>query len=95
MKVDGDTIIQSGVSNNEIAGSANDITIQASDGSKGMLKDFPVANAKVNLSGRSEATINTNGRLDCNLSGSSRLNTIGAPKLGEIKISGNSTINRE
>jgi hypothetical protein len=82
----------SGASTVTLAGSANDIDIEASGASHVGLGDFPVNNAEVKLSGASRATVNLSGRLDVDLSGASNLSYIGEPTMGDISISGASTI---
>ena len=82
----------SGASTVTLAGSANDIDIEASGASHVGLGDFPVNNAEVNLSGASRATVNVSGRLDVDLSGASHLSYIGEPTMGEISMSGSSTM---
>ncbi len=83
----------SGASRVELEGSADDIIINVSGASNAELSAFPVNNAFVNLSGASRATVNLDGRLDVDLSGASNLQYIGEPTMGEIDISGGSTIN--
>ena len=92
IKIDNGVLELSGGSEIELTGSAEDISVKASGASLVRLNDFIVASAGVNLSGASEATINTTGRLDVNMSGASTLYTIGKPKLGEFSASGGSTI---
>ena len=82
----------SGASGVELEGSANNIVLKASGASKIKLADFPLGNANVNLSGASEATVNAKGRLDAVLSAASRLYFLGNPTMGNINISGASTI---
>lgn len=83
----------SGGSHVEMEGAANDLTISASGGSSLDLSGFTVTDAKVNLDGGSRGTINLDGRLDANLSGGSHLLYIGEPTMGDINISGGSTVN--
>ncbi|MEE8194629.1 MAG: DUF2807 domain-containing protein [Dehalococcoidales bacterium] len=85
----------SGASRVELEGSADDIIINVSGASNAELSAFPVNNAFVNLSGASTGTVNLDGRLDVDLSGASHLDYIGEPTLGEIDISGGSTISRQ
>ena len=92
IKIDNGAFELSGGSEIALTGSAEDISVKASGASLVRLDDFIVASAGVNLSGASEATINTTGRLDVNMSGASTLYTIGKPKLGEFSASGGSTI---
>lgn len=82
----------SGASTVTLAGSANDIVISASGASHVELGDFPANNAEVDLSGASRATVNLDGGLDVNLSGASHLSYIGELTLGDISISGGSTM---
>ena len=85
----------SGASSLELEGSANDIDIEASGASHVKLSNFSAVDAEVNLSGASNATVNVSGRLDGDLSGSSKLNYIGNPTLGSISASGSSTISQK
>jgi len=82
----------SGASTIEIEGSASDITIDGSDASDIMLADFPVDNASIALSGASSAIVRLDGRMDLDLSGASRVEYIGEPKLGSMNLSGGSRI---
>lgn len=74
-------------------GEANDAIIKLSQGSQLDLSEFVVNNSNVNLSGGSQATINLNGKLDANLIGGSTLEYIGDPTMGDIEVSGGSTVN--
>ncbi len=82
----------SGASNVNLSGSAQNIILGASGASKVNLPDLPLDNARVDLSGASETTVNVKGELDCDLSGASRLYFQGNPVIGNVKISGASTI---
>jgi len=88
------TLDLSGGSFTEMEGSANKISIEASGGSRLDLSDFPVHDAYVEFSGGSRGTINIDGRLDADLSGGSQLYYIGEPTLGDIDMSGGSTIGK-
>jgi hypothetical protein len=79
----------------DFTGEANDATIELSQGSQLDLSYFVVNNSNINLSGGSQATINLNGRLDATLSGGSTLFYIGEPTMGDIDVSGSSTINQK
>lgn len=81
-----------GASKVELKGSTNNIVLNASGASNLNLVDFPLNNANVNLSGASEATTNVKEKLDVILSGASKLYFIGNPTMGNISISGASTI---
>jgi len=85
----------SGASRLELAGSGSDADINASGASAVALADFPINDAKVNLSGASNATLNLDGRLDANLSGYSHIEYTGEPTLGSIKTSGGSTVSAQ
>ncbi|MBN1160404.1 MAG: DUF2807 domain-containing protein [Dehalococcoidales bacterium] len=84
----------SGASYASLAGSGGDARIEASGASRVDLLDFTVANAEIDFSGASRATINVNGVLDVSLSGASSLEYTGSPTMGEMDISGASSINR-
>jgi len=86
------TVELSGGSSLEIEGSARDIQIESSGGSRADLTDFPAHNATVHLSGGSQATVNLNGILNANLSGGSQLQYTGTPTMGDISLSGGSAI---
>ncbi len=82
----------SGASKIELKGSADDIILNASGASQVNLDDFPFDNADVKLSGASEVTVNAKGRLDCVLSAASSLYFLGNPTMGDISVTGASTI---
>ena len=85
----------SGASTATVGGKANNLFISVSGASNTELSNFIVHNAKVNLSGASQATINLDGRLDAELSGASRLVYLGNPTLGDISVTGGSTITKK
>lgn len=85
----------SGASRVELAGSGNNADINASGASKIELVDFPINDAKVTLSGASNAMLNLDGKLDTNLSGYSHIEYVGEPTLGSIKTSGGSTVSKK
>ncbi|MBA7679861.1 hypothetical protein ES703_88166 [subsurface metagenome] len=82
----------SGASTIKLEGSANNITLNASGASDIDLEDFPLNNAYVDLSGASKSTVNVKGRLDCMLSAAAKLYFLGNPSMGNVNISGASTI---
>ncbi|MFC1872511.1 head GIN domain-containing protein [Chloroflexota bacterium] len=84
----------SGASSLELQGSANDIIIEASGASHVKLADFSTRNADVTLSGASDCSVNLKGQLDANLSGAAKLSYIGQPALGDIDISGGSSLKK-
>jgi hypothetical protein len=82
----------SGASQIELQGSASEISIDGSGASNVSLADFPVTNASVKLSGGSKAVVKLDGRIDVDLSGASHVEYIGSPKMGDMSMSGGSTI---
>jgi len=85
----------SGGSQVALSGAADNLDVNGSGGSHLELEDFSVNNADVNLSGGGRATVNVNGTLDVNLSGGSRVTYIGEPTMGDIDLSGDSTISKD
>jgi hypothetical protein len=84
-----------GASNLTLTGTGGDVKISGKGASKVDLGGFPVANATVKLEGASRATVATDGVLDVDLSGSSDVRYMGDPTLGETKMRGDSTLERE
>jgi len=82
----------SGASEVDLEGSADNIMLKASGASKVNLADFPLSNANAKLSGASETTLDVKGRLDAVLSDASRLYFQGNPTMGNISVTGASTI---
>ncbi len=82
----------SGASTATLEGQGGNLDLEASGASRANLGGFPVADAKVEVSGASRATINASGRLDGEASGASRLSYKGNPTLGSLNSSGASTI---
>ncbi len=85
----------SGASSVTLSGSAEDIDINASGASHLEMENFPVNDADVSFSGASSGTINLDGTLDASLSGGSHLEYIGELTLGDLDISGGSTISKK
>jgi hypothetical protein len=85
----------SGASNCELTGSAADTSIEASGSSKMDSPDLALKSANVKLTGASYASIHTDGTLNIDLSGSSRLDYTGNPTIYKIDISGASKINHK
>ncbi|MFC1993354.1 head GIN domain-containing protein [Chloroflexota bacterium] len=85
----------SGGSRVDLSGSADDLAVHGSGGSQLDLETFPVDKADINLSGGSRATVNVNGTIDLNLSGGSRVTYVGEPTMGDIDLSGDSTISKK
>jgi len=85
----------SGASKVELEGSASDVVIDAGGASRVELAAFTVNNADVDLSSASHGTVNLDGRLDVHLSGASKLSYIGEPTMGNIRMSGSSTLSKK
>ena len=85
----------SGGSQVNLEGTADDLEINSSGGSQLDLEAFSVNNADVNISGGGRATVNVSGTLDVNLSGGSRVLYVGEPTLGDIDLSGDSTVSKK
>jgi hypothetical protein len=85
----------SGGSTVALEGAANNLAISGSGGSQLHLRDFPVHNVTVNLSGGSSGTVNLDGRLVGNLSGGSHLTYVGIPTAVVVNTSGGSTVGPE
>jgi hypothetical protein len=85
----------SGGSKITLSGSGEKLVIDSSGGSRINLEDFPVADADISISGGGFADINMDGILDANLSGGSRVVYSGNLELGDLDLSGGSTISRK
>jgi hypothetical protein len=82
----------SGGSQVSLDGSAGDLLARSSGGSQMMLENFPINNADINVDAGGKATINISGKIDATLTGGSEVLYIGEPEMGEINISGGSTL---
>ena len=82
----------SGASSVEVGGTADRLVLEVSGASKMDMTDFSLNDASLELSGASEATLNVKGRLDAQLSGASRVYFYGNPEMGNLDVSGASTI---
>ena len=85
----------SGASTFIAEGSGNDLVSIVEGASRLDLANFPVNNSNIDVSGASQATIKLDGTLDAVVDGASTLYYIGEPTMGDIEISGNSTINKK
>jgi hypothetical protein len=86
-------LVVSGASRCELNGAAGLTDIEISGASKVNLPDFQMQDTNIEASGASQATINTSGTLNVNLSGASSLYYLGNPTLHETHISGASKLN--
>ena len=78
----------------ELEGTGKRLVVDGSGGSDVHFRNFPVENADIRLSGGGKATVNVSGSLNVDLSGGSSLIYQGDPRLGEIDLSGGSTIRK-
>jgi len=85
----------SGASRVALEGSASNIVIDAAGASHVDLAGLHVGSANVKLRGASHSTVNTDGELDANLSGASKLYWLGKPVMGDVQTAGASTISRK
>lgn len=83
-----------GASSLSLTGSGGNADISAKGASTVDLGGFSVANATVKLEGASTAIVNTDGMLDVDLAGSSDVRYLGEPTLGDVKMSGDSSLER-
>jgi hypothetical protein len=83
-----------GASSLTLTGSGGNADISGKGASKADLGGLPVANATVKLEGASDATVNTDGMLDVDLAGGSDVRYLGEPTLGDVKMGGDSTLER-
>jgi hypothetical protein len=92
LKASDANFVVSGASRVDLKGSANNFTLTESGASILKLLEFTVNTADVKLDGASEATIAVKEKLDVALSGASRLYFHGNPAMGNISVTGASTI---
>ena len=83
-----------GASNVVLSGSAQHLDIEVSGSSQLDLSRLPAGDVAVLLSGAAKVVINTDGRLDGELSGTSWLEFAGSPVLGDIIIGGGARLSR-
>jgi hypothetical protein len=92
LKASDANFVVSGASQIDLKGSANNFTLTESGASVLKLLEFTVNMADVKVDGASEATIDVKEKLDAVLSGASRLYFHGNPTMGNISVTGASTI---
>ena len=86
------TIRLSGSSDLRLAGSGQDLTLNASGSSMVDLEQFEVDNATLDISGSGDVIVNVEGVSNVFASGSSNITFVGNPTMGEIRNSGSSSI---
>ena len=92
LKASSSDIELSGASQSELKGSGGNIKLDTSGASQANLIDFAVDDAGIELDGASHASLTINGKMDVSLSGVSSLEYKGNPILGNLDISGASSI---
>ncbi len=85
-------IKSSGASHIALKGLVRDISLDAAGASQIDLQDFTARNAKIRLTGASRSNLNLNGQLDVDLSGASKLEYEGKVSMGEVRVSGASSL---
>ncbi len=95
LEADSVSIELSGSSDIELYGKAGNLDVSAQGSSSGKLNGFTIKDADIKLSGSSDLHLNMNGVLNINASGSSDLYYTGNVTLGDIDLSGSSTIKEE
>jgi hypothetical protein len=84
-----------GASKITLTGAGANAVMVVNGASRAELSGFPVQSANMKVSGASNAFINTNGRLDADISGASNLVWSGSPVMGDIQTSGASSLHRK
>ena len=84
----------SGTSRVNLTGSGGDLKLHGSGASSIDLVNFTINNTYVEFSGASRGSLTIDGVLDASLSGASLLEYIGSPLLGELDLSGGSTVRK-
>ena len=82
----------SGSSRIRLDGSAARLEVDSSGASNLELGGFVAKDASVSLGGASKCVVDVTGKLDARLSGASRLEYGGSPVLGNVDVSGGSTL---
>jgi hypothetical protein len=85
----------SGASNLSLSGSGQALKAEVSGASRLALDNFTTDNADMHVSGASTGVVNTAGTLDAEVSGASTLYYIGSPLMGDIDISGASSVQKK
>jgi hypothetical protein len=78
-------LLAAGNSRVTLAGSGNDLQLEASGSASVDLRDYPVQDVTADVSGASQSIVDVEGRLDAVASGFARLRFLGDPQLGVIE----------
>ncbi len=84
----------SGASRLELSGAASDLTLAATGASRAALGSFDAGDVDAKLGGASRTTVNAKGKLSAHLSGASSLRWTGEPTMGDISVTGSSTLKK-
>jgi hypothetical protein len=96
IKVAGDAEIHvMGATRLELHGEAKNLHVEATGASRIELERFPVHDARYRLTGASRGTINLKGKLDVDLEGASALEYDGQVTMGDVKVTGASTLKKK
>ncbi len=87
-------ILLTGGSQLEFEGNGGTTDISASGGSGLDFSQFKTGDTAIALSGGSHASVDVSGRMDIGVSGGSRLTYSGNPTIGNVEVSGGSTLNK-
>jgi len=85
----------SGASRCELNGSAAQANIEVSGASQAEIADLVAQSAAVNVNGASQATVNSEGKLNLSVSGASSIHYLGHPDIQNMDISGASHIEKQ
>jgi len=85
----------SGASRVELMGNAGHTNIDLSGASQAKLSNLNLGNTMAKISGASSAQIKVNGKLDLNVSGASRLVYDGNISLGDVRVTGASSLTHQ
>jgi hypothetical protein len=79
------TVLADGNSRVTLAGSGNDLQLEATGSASVDLRDYPVQDVAADVDGASQSIVNVEGRLDAVASGVATLRFLGDPELGVIE----------
>lgn len=79
----------------ELAGRAELLEVSLTATSHASLEKMTVNDARVKLGGASTLTLDISGRLDAEVTGASSLRWTGSPTMGDIKVTGASSLSRK
>jgi hypothetical protein len=85
----------SGASGAELSGSAQRLHLDVEGASTADMAAFAAVDADVIVNGASTATVNVSGTLNADANGASRVTYLGAPTLGNVNVSGGSSVDSQ